>query len=454
MMRLRLMVPTGRAGAAVEEVEVAGAVWDIIEFGSLDGGELPEFSCVSYSWGPGRARHALYPGELMPARTPAVIVAAQQAFESPALWVDAFCVPRHDPDRAECLASLGAIYAAARRVVIVLSGATAAALDEAERLGCITDSTLDELETDDWVRRAWTYQEIVNSTDVLFTSETLGRGVPASGFFNVVGESMERFRRSHTLDQWQLRERYPGLDALESLVSDWRVSDYEERSAFRIMEDMSNRRAMHEDEVYFAMIGALTTEPPKVPPEASASEVFLEVCEKKGDFSFIYTDGDRGEPTWRPAPGALRPVLAWRCTGDRQTAERRGDQLVLERVGVVRPGFMSESARRFVDQTLGALGVDPTLSRVEIPGAIRANLRLADFKGDGEPIELERGYFFPSSPLPPGLAELTIVVAIEIFWPFGAPAFAVDVRAGARCVIGVGVFVGCVRGEERSFVLE
>ena len=67
---------------------------------------------------------------------------------------------------------MGAIYAAAHAVVAVLSPGTAGVVGTKSRGGeAIGLEDLDQLEQDEWVRRAWTYQEIANSRMIrLFAS--------------------------------------------------------------------------------------------------------------------------------------------------------------------------------------------------------------------------------------------------------------------------------------------
>jgi hypothetical protein len=53
------------------------------------------------------------------------------------MWIDTFCVPFGDPDRAACLRSLGTIYGNAAKVVVVLTGAAARVIDETARSGLV-----------------------------------------------------------------------------------------------------------------------------------------------------------------------------------------------------------------------------------------------------------------------------------------------------------------------------
>jgi hypothetical protein len=297
---------------------------------------------------------------------------------------DVLCVPLEDPERSECLRSLGAIYSAAAIVVVVLSGAAEEVLDDLTASEGIGEEALLALEADDWVSRVWTYQELVNAADVHFIGERgKGRPVSATRLFNAIGEGMEKFRRSHGLDQWELRQLHPRLDGLESLIGDWRLSAYEERSAFRVMGAMANRSAVHPDEVYYAMVGAITTNSPRDPDDHNvpAAEYFMGACERKGDYSFVYSSGNRGRSSRRPAPESLPPVLPWHSDGDRQTGELRGLRLRLHHMMLAHPGDIAEKPRRFLEGALRALGVDLGLAGPAVPAAILDSLRRTGFDG-------------------------------------------------------------------------
>jgi hypothetical protein len=438
---------SGGGGSDRGDVEIAGHRWSIVPHPfPTASSDVPSYVCISYAWGDRRTPHILDPERDMPDRTIRVVEATLTAFASRALWVDAVCVPLEDPERSECLRSLGAIYSAAAMVVVVLSGAAEEVLDELTATESLSEEALLALEADDWVSRAWTYQELVNAIDVYFIGERgEGRPVSATRLFNAVGERMEKFRKSHGLDQWELRQLHPRLDGLESLIGDWQLSAYARRSAFRVMGSMANRSTVHPDELYYAMIGAITTDPARDPEDqnAPATEYFMRACERKGDFSFVYTSGDRDRPSWRPAPGPLPPLLSWHSDGDAQTGELDGRRLRLHHMALAEPGEIAEAARKFLDGALRALGVDLALPGPAVPAAILDSLRRAGFAGCGEHVELDSGYFFPVRHVPPE-RTWTVYIATEIFWTFGAPALLITSTTGSNVIVDVGVVVGRV----------
>src|SRR5262245_37388246 len=89
------------------------------------------YICVSYSWGVERTANPFYSGQSMSIRAlPALKAthAALAAFEATpdemrlrVVWLDAACVPPQDPAHTLCLRNMGAIYAAARAVLAVMS---------------------------------------------------------------------------------------------------------------------------------------------------------------------------------------------------------------------------------------------------------------------------------------------------------------------------------------------
>ena len=80
-------------------------------------------------------------------------------------------MPIQEPARSLCLRSMGAIYAAASGVLVVLSSSASSLLDKVRRGEAVGPEDLPLLEADDWVSRAWTYQEMANSKTVGFVAE-------------------------------------------------------------------------------------------------------------------------------------------------------------------------------------------------------------------------------------------------------------------------------------------
>jgi hypothetical protein len=91
---------------------------------------------------------------------------------------------------------MGAIYTASSRVAAVLSSSCSVVLEQIRERGCVDPGTLLVLDDDDWVTRAWTYQEMVNGKDIQFIAErNSGVAVGAQEFLNSIGEAIEGSRR-------------------------------------------------------------------------------------------------------------------------------------------------------------------------------------------------------------------------------------------------------------------
>jgi hypothetical protein len=203
------------------------------------------------------------------------------------------------------------------------------------------------------------------------------------------------------------------------------------------------------------MIGAITKESVvgSDDPTPSAAEYFMRVCERKGDFSFVYANAPRDDPSWRPIAGALPPVLAWPSDGERQKGVRVERTLELQDMFLAERGAMEERAGAIVDGALRVLGLERELPANEVPAAIVATLRRADFQGCGAHVDLTSGYFFPVHDLPPD-AEWNVAVSTDLNWRFGAPALLVSGASAARRVVDVGVFIGRQGDERVPIVLE
>jgi hypothetical protein len=301
------------------------------------------------------------------------------------------------------------------------------------------------LEADDWVSRAWTYQEMINSNNVEFVAEG-NTAAPVGGnkLLNAVGHALTQYRKVEQVDAYEFRERHPHLDALETLTDDWLRAGYGERSAYQLISAMAGRSAINPDDRFYALIGAITSAPPAGPNDAALSppEYFMRICEQKGDFSFIYSSAPRDAGGWRPRPGPLGPVVSWPSAGDRQTGELRPDSLCLHNMVSVASGELDREARTFVQDWL-----KKTVRSPLPPGlgdAARETLRRAGFTGSGDWLETTHGLFFPQHSLG-NVGDCVVSVATDIFFNFGAPGLLLGpAEAGTAQLRDVGVFVGPV----------
>lgn len=340
----RLLVPaTDLAQTDALFVELCGNRWVLTELENISDA-LP-YTCISYSWGSGRTENVFKGGQLMSNRTIHAIETTIKASQPPenwvyalmseprdaqkeakalsaalkasqAYWIDSLCTPHRDPAKTECLQSMGAIYNSAWQVFVVLSEPCASIFHQIRDTGRIDSTALFVLESDDWVTRAWAYQEAVNSKRLYFIAQD-DESILVSGldFLNAVTTATSDYRRDHEIDSFTWGELHPKLDSLEILIADYRISEYVARSAYQVMSAIYQRSVEKSEDHFYSMIGAVTTTPLDSPNDQPIhpSEYFMRVCEAKGDYSFIYCIAPRSDESgsrWRPIVGKIPPVLS------------------------------------------------------------------------------------------------------------------------------------------------
>jgi hypothetical protein len=377
-------------------------------------------------------------------------------FEVPqALWLDALCVPLDEPARSSCLSRMGVIYSRASRVVVVLSEGSAPVLEQIASSRKVDVDRLPLLEQDPWVSRVWTYQEMVNSQDVRFVAEGGGDSVvQAMDLLNHVGTAIHEYRKSLPGGSFELRARHPRLDSLESLIVDWRIAEYTERSAYQVLSAMHGRDAAAPEDVFYAMLGAVSAASVDVGAFAgqTAAERFMQLCEAKGDFSFIYTTAPRADVPgrrWRPQSVArFDAVFPWLCDGPGQPGQLHSTHLELREMYRAPLGTITSDAATFIDRWLGANAPQPPAERAKV---VFDQLRSAGFGACGQCIELEDGYFFPHSETDLAEGEF-VAVSTGVRMPHGAPGLLLRQRdQPLHELVAVGLFVGKA-GERREMI--
>lgn len=453
----RLLVPASSDTPEDQaSIELQGCRWVLSARTNLPSPEdTPDYVCVSYAWGPGKSTHPFDNLASMSDRTMAVIETAIRNQQPTALWIDAFCVPREEPTRATCLGKMGAIYAQASQVIVVLSEPSSALLEQIRETGEVDESALLTLESDDWVTRAWTYQEIVNSSKVRFVSEGASDAwADAIDVLSKAGYAIDRFKKAHGYNSFRMRALHPRLDGLEDLIVDWKISDYLERSAYQVMCGMHGRDSAQPEDLFYAMIGAISTSPAEGPtlPSVSPAEYFMQICEEKGDYSFIYSTASRSEEPgrhWRPKPAdRFHAVFPWHCWGKGQSACVNPTHIQLNDMWLANPGSITSTAKSSVPDCFKTSDDGPLSD--DLPASILQHLRLAGLQGCGDHLELETGYFFSYSPLPQG-PDLFVAAATGIQTALGSPGLLLRRNSSEiHDFCGVGMFVGRVPKEGES----
>src|SRR5215471_16760965 len=222
----RLLVPAkDTVPPNTPTIELEGALWTTTDASPLIDGVVPDYTCISYWWGSGRISNPMARDQQMSERVVPVIETAIRALRPPAIWVDAFCMPAHEPEWTACLRSMGFLYASAAQVMAVLSKSCEALLAEVARTESLDEAGLLMLEKDKWVSRAWTYQEIVNSKSFLFAAEGGSVAFSGSEFLNRVGDALSEYKKRHSFDSFTLRTLHPQLDSLEDTIADWMTAN-------------------------------------------------------------------------------------------------------------------------------------------------------------------------------------------------------------------------------------
>jgi hypothetical protein len=436
-----------------------GRQWSLTEPLDISGGS-PEYSCVSYTWGPGRMPHPLNPALMISDHTLSVLAATIRSLDCRHLWIDALCVPPNYPEKGATLESMGFIYSRAQQVVVVLSRSTFEAFAQMHRSDRLDERVLEALEHDEWITSVWTYQEVVNSQRLFFVCEDPGLlpgAIQGGEFLNRVGFSLELYQKAHGLTTFDVVEKFPRLASYSDLIADWFTAGYEKRSALQVISNMDHRIAKDPKSRFYAMIGAITQEVSahaSRPCIASLSESFMAACEKKNDFSFIYSADNRDTLSgrrWRPVAGLLPSILPWHSWGEAQRAH------------VDAAGFWLDDMQKLeLAPALGTEAVEYIAGWMHQPGLtivtegavvkeLYGHLRQLGFTGSQEYLLTEAGIFFPQSPLLTQ-ADVTVLVSTSLRWTLGGPGLAQVVGAEVNSYIP-GVFVGSVSPSQASSVL-
>jgi hypothetical protein len=438
-----------------QQLRIDGRVWTRVGPFSPEEASIPKFACVSYVWGATRVPNPLQVGAAISDQTLPALTAAIKSSSVPALWIDAFCIPTTQPARRATLESMGYIYSMAQEVIVALTPERSGALEEMLQSDLLPDRTLLAFESDDWVKSVWTYQEVVNSRTLQFTSVDPDSDavVDGSTFLNRIGFSLDRYKKANNLNSFDLRARLPRLDAFEDLVADWRVSDYTDRSALQVMSNLDRRVALEPANYYHSMIGSLTQIPSARAAGAQIADLVqrvMVICEEKNDYSFIFTTTARDAGPgrfWRPRPEPLHSILPWFSFGSRQSGRHDSRGFWLENMVCLQAVDGADgpdaTAMREVLQMLPIGMADFAGSPNDAFLALVPDLLARiGFSGSRHHVTTSSGAFYPQDVVQQDV-EYDIVVATELFWMFGNPGF-LKSKALRDPVCVPGVFVGIV----------
>lgn len=418
----------------------------------IDPSSPTPFTAVSYAWGAGREPDPLHADHKISSRTiPVLRACAKLRPIQTRFWVDAFCVhlPPGSEQQKRDLESMGFIYSAAAEVIVVLSPDAQDILREIyasrdldwKSWTGLSEENLLKLEREDWIVRAWTYQEIVNSSLIFFTCEgSADVLVEGERFLSALGQSLHSLKKGGSN-----LSLLPRLNAFEDAILDWRLSDYCGRSALQIMANMDKRVQTNPEDHFYAMIGAVTTKPTSELAQTEASESFMAACEAESDYSFIYSVAPRSTTPgrkWRPdTRGDIPAILPWVCSGDGQPGHLEDETLVLEKMVVFQPGSLGPVGSDFLNEMLkGKRNLKDNLNGEDLVVACSEYLISLGSRNCDQSVELSRGLFFPYKHISEG-QTCSIAVCTTVYWTFGAPGLAYYEDEGEMQYIP-GVFIG------------
>jgi hypothetical protein len=445
LLYLLTQVTEGEAGS----IEIEGVYWSLTPqlLDASNEGEQ-QFICVSYTWGKGRKPSPFHDNYEVSDRTiPALTATMRHCSSSTRIWIDAFSVPLEMQERAQSLESMGYIYSCAAKVIVVLSNGARPVLDQMSKSDRLFPAHLDLLEKEEWISRAWTYQEAVNSKELYFTCDD-SRDVIVDGahFLNCLGFTLSRPENFGSEND--KRQRYPRLDAFEDLIADYQIAGYQERSALQVMSNMDRRAESTKErpeDHFYAMIGAIIVDRGSSSGFADPCQAFMELCERKGDYSFIYSAAKRDSAPsrrWRPESGDLPSILPLHCWGSGQPGHEDAGSFYLDRMMVLEKSPIDKQGEDFVDQWLVSSRNRAAGSQIPLHQSAYTAIQAIGFRGSSSCLHTTKGFFFPFESISPDQVT-SVLVATEVRWSLGAPGLARYPAGDVDCYTS-GVFFGCV----------
>ncbi|KAH9942792.1 hypothetical protein B0H21DRAFT_867427 [Amylocystis lapponica] len=440
IMELRLLVETPRAReSALPFIVIEGKQWSLTEPIDSRSDQFPRYTCISYVWGTGRAANPIHPIYPMSDRTLPEGHTGEHGLH---------LRPRDGCRRG----ALGKSFTALEQVCAW----------NVKQTPQPDGTCLGDLETDTWIRSAWAYQEVVNSSRLWFAGEDIRRNLLQGQFvLDQLGHYLLKYGQSTQATSAKLRGRYPHLDALEELLLDWRTADYVERPALQVMSGISRHNINWSDykSAFYSMIGAITQEPSSRtsnPTLESLSEAFMSLCERKGDFSFIFSSADRDDRAgyrWRPQCDILPSILPWHCFGE-QSARRDAQGIWLQNIVTVTVSpTIGSAGRAVVSRWLQNSDLETALEG-EIIRQASSTLVEMGFSGSNDVIVTSDGLLYPQRPLPAEL-PFRIGVARSLRWSgdVASPALVFVAEADHTKYIP-GVFIGVMPSGASEVLLE
>lgn len=453
---------------------------------------FPNYTAISYRWYDGRLDNPFYDGYLisnltLPSLESAMRNAPPEA--NSAFWIDGFSIPAEKPLKGMVLDLLSNIFSAAYEIVVPLglqSRNTMSLLAGTEDLKSVSTDVLGaalaDLNQDAWAMSIWTYKEALSAKRYLFTDRDLSPSNDTEPtatdlqFFKRVSNALDVYGNALNWTIFDQRLNLPNVDLLEDVGLDRQLNpDPYTRSVVEVLSNLDRRFVESDGNFYWGLYGAITEETiPADTPSSTLAEKYdwlTEVCENKGDYSFIYTSTNRSTTAGKtfypesPSSGGWHGLLTWPTDSNYQTANVSSDgSTTLNGIVSISPGV-----------TLGSTGSDFIMSWVDstdMPSNITSIFAgnstddttvaatihsvLSEYMGFSGSIEdsilTEAGIFYPQRTVSGLNANVTTLLVTSLLgWPFGAPGLAqtIDSASGSATYVP-GVFVGNVLKDQAA----
>lgn len=453
----KLLIPVTKSNVAdTKTIELCGESWTLVEFERLS--DAPPYTCVSYSWGTKRVVNKLNDNQEISDRTIPVVEtviktlqssechnsALQSLFSSKkvadklvlmknashAIWIDSLCMPEQQFAADMCIHNMGNIYREATQVFVVLNTACDETIHKIYKKKPLNINDYLAIANDDWIDRIWTYQEFANSKMMFIVSENKeDTFVSEFQFLNSLMTYEAAYKNIQDTELTQKLERWQLLVAEQNI---------DERSVFQIISATHRRRPPEypEDRIN-AIVSVISDENIDIWDKHSMTqtEYFMSICEKMGDYSFIFSTNPRSEipgRKWRPLDDKIIPVISDVVTlgKGRLTGILKDTHLQMNNMChmTTHKSNLVTTIEKFVKE--------------DFSKKILKKLREKGFTGCGEHIILENGYFFPQKSHEDS-KDLFVAISPDIKFSFGAPGLLLrsnDTDINQFC--DVGVFIG------------
>lgn len=428
-------------------IKLNGKEWYLTEMmrTTANAATFPKYTAISYRWYDGRLPNPFFDGFLMSNLTLPSLESAMRTSTQQAFWIDCFSIPAEKPLKGIILDLLSNIFDAAHEVIVplglndpktlpLLAGTTALSAAPANDLV----TALKDLNQEEWVKSIWTYKEVLSSKNYIFTDRN---AKPAAGakeaqikdlkFFEKVGEALSLYKKQTGLTSWDLRKNMTQVDALEDLGLARTLKKPYEGSVFEALANLDRRFVESDKNFFWGFYGVLTLDMiPNSKPHSTLADLYerlFELCEKKKDFSFVYTSAERQTTklkTVYPKAGPLHSIITMPGDANYQTGTQSAQGLTLD--GMVTLKATTALGKRGKDYIQAWFKTDvPAIPEDGTDKSIAAKalqvIQMADYKGSKEFILTDDGIFFPQTPAG---ANPTILVTSQLGWSFGSPGFA------------------------------